>query len=160
MVKGIVVNDLYLMPGHLIRRLQQAAVAVVISKLTEHGYDLTPVQFAALKTLSLHPGIDQASLAGLIAYDRTTIGGVIDRLEQKGFVERGISRTDRRARILTLTEAGKSVLLKVEPLVKEVQQEILCGLPENERSEFVLNLQRCVDALNDRTRIPRKAKTS
>ena len=72
------------MPGHLARRFQQIAVAIFHAELSETGYDLTPVQYAALVVLSEKPGIDQATLAGLIADDRTTIGGVTDRLVQKG----------------------------------------------------------------------------
>ena len=68
------------MPGHLARRFQQIAVAIFHAEVEEAGYDLTPVQYAALTTIRTHPGIDQATLAGLIAYDRTTITGVVDRL--------------------------------------------------------------------------------
>ena len=56
--------------------------------MAEAGFDLTPVQFAALAVIAEHPRIDQATLAGLIAYDRVTIGGVVDRLSQKGYILR------------------------------------------------------------------------
>jgi DNA-binding MarR family transcriptional regulator len=72
------------MPGHLARRFQQIAVAVFLAEVGEAGFDLTPVQYAALAAIKTNPGIDQVSLAGLIAYDRTTITGVLDRLAQKG----------------------------------------------------------------------------
>ena len=75
-------------PGHLARRFQQIAVAVFHAEVEEAGYDLTPVQYAALATIGAHPGIDQVTLAGLIAYDRTTITGVVDRLVQKGLLVR------------------------------------------------------------------------
>src|SRR6266566_505356 len=90
-------------PGHLARRFQQIAVAVFHAEVEEAGYDLTPVQYAALATIRAHPGIDQATLAGLIAYDRTTITGVVDRLMQKGLLVRKASRTDRRAHALQIT---------------------------------------------------------
>jgi transposase InsO family protein len=48
------------------------------------------------------PGLEQARIAARIAYDKATIGGVIDRLEQKGFIKRSISKSDRRAREVTL----------------------------------------------------------
>ena len=76
------------MPGHLARRFQQIAVAVFLAEVSEAGFDLTPVQYAALATIRSNPGIDQITLAGLIAYDRTTITGVIDRLVQKGLLVR------------------------------------------------------------------------
>src|SRR5262245_33153008 len=86
------------MPGHLARRFQQIAVAVFLTEVEQAGYDLTPVQFAALAAIRTNPGIDQVSLAGVIAYDRTTITGVVDRLVQKGLLVRHASSRDRRAR--------------------------------------------------------------
>src|SRR6266481_6312170 len=91
-------------PGHLARRFQQIAVAVFHAAVEEAGYDLTPVQYAALTSIRTHPGIDQATLAGLIAYDRTTITGVVDRLVQKGLAVRQASSRDRRARELQITD--------------------------------------------------------
>src|SRR5215469_3786880 len=82
------VSDPNEMPGHLARRFQQIAVAVFLAEVENTGFDLTPVQYAALAAVSTNPGIDQITLAGLIAYDRTTITGVVDRLAQKGLVAR------------------------------------------------------------------------
>lgn len=45
--------------------------------------------------------------AAAISFDRATIGGVVDRLEQKGLLEREVSPDDRRARLLRLTGAGR-----------------------------------------------------
>ncbi len=97
-------------PGHLARRFQQIAVAVFHAEVEAAGYDLTPVQYAALTTVGMQPGIDQATLAGLIAYDRTTITGVVDRLAQKGLLVRQASRTDRRAHALRITNEGRRTL--------------------------------------------------
>ena len=88
-------RDLNDMPGHLIRRMQQAAVAIFHAAVGGTHGDLTPVQYAALVRVNLNPGIDQATLAGLIAYDRTTITGVVDRLVTKGLLIREVSQKDR-----------------------------------------------------------------
>ena len=77
-------EDMKEMPGHLARRFQQLAVAAFLSQMDAIGCDLTPVQYAALSTVRDRPGIDQATLAGEIAYDRATITGVVDRLVKKG----------------------------------------------------------------------------
>ncbi|WP_349773890.1 hypothetical protein [Mameliella alba] len=66
---------IYTMPGHLIRRLQQLSASIFAERMREAGVDLTSPQFAALAMLQEHPGIDQATLAGMIAHDRATIGG-------------------------------------------------------------------------------------
>ena len=44
------------MPGHLARRFQQIAVAVFLAEVGEAGFDLTPVQYAALATIKANPG--------------------------------------------------------------------------------------------------------
>src|SRR3970282_1342528 len=93
-------------PGHLARRFQQIAVAVFQSEMDAIGCDITPVQYAALAAINSYPGLDQASLAKEIALDRTTITGVVDRLQSKGLIERSISKNDRSARALGVPREG------------------------------------------------------
>lgn len=142
------------MPGHLARRFQQIAVAIFHAEVSETGYDLTPVQYAALVVLSENPGIDQATLAGLIAYDRTTIGGVTDRLVQKGFVERQISDRDRRARTLRVTDAGLEAMNAATPAVEAAQRTMLRGLTAEEAEEFLRLLGKAIEDLNELSRAP------
>src|SRR5260221_4444480 len=111
-------------PGHLARRFQQIAVAVFHAAVEEAGYDLTPVQYAALTTIATQPEIDQATLAGLIAYDRTTITGVVDRLVQKGVLGRQASRTDRPAHAFQVTGEGRHTLDGIESSVEAGQRVI------------------------------------
>jgi DNA-binding MarR family transcriptional regulator len=149
-------TDLYDMPGHLVRRLQQIAVAAFHAEVDrlDLGLDLTPVQFAALSTLRDRPGIDQATLAGLIAYDRTTIGGVLDRLVQKGLIERRQSRTDRRARTLEISDNGRQTLKLLEPAVLAAQRSMLAGLDPGEVKEFMRLLRKATDGANALSRAP------
>jgi DNA-binding MarR family transcriptional regulator len=148
------VTDLYDMPGHLVRRFQQVAVAIFHAEVGEAGFDLTPVQFAALTAVIANPGIDQATLAGLIAYDRTTIGGVVDRLVNKGYMARGISGRDRRARELAVTDAGSRAFDEMKPAVERAQRIMLQGLSEDESEEFLRLLRKALIAVNDLSRAP------
>ena len=141
-------------PGSLARRYQQIAVAIFHLKIGEAGSDITPIQFAALVELRSHPRIDQATLAGLIAFDRTTIGGVIDRLEHKGLLSRRVSDTDRRARILEITAEGRALIDRLEPAVMEAQRLMLAGLDEREAAEFLRLLRKAVEAGNELSRAP------
>lgn len=125
------------MAGHLIRRLHQQSTQVFQAQTQAAGFDLTPVQFAALDAIARQPGIDQASLAATIGFDRATIGGVIDRLESKALVQRVVSAQDRRARQLDLTEDGRQLLASVAPVVKSLQAEILAPLSRAERATFL-----------------------
>src|SRR6266849_3925335 len=99
---GDLLREIHEMPGHLARRFQQIAVAVFLAEVEGAGYDITPVQYAALAAVGANPEIDQVTLAGLIAYDRTTITGVVDRLVLKELMTRHESSQDRRARELKI----------------------------------------------------------
>lgn len=125
------------MAGHLIRRLHQQSSQVFVQRVQAAGYDLTPVQFAALDAIHAHPATDQARIAEVIAYDRATIGGVIDRLEQKGWVRRVISERDRRAREVSLTTQGERVRTALLPIVRDLQDEILEPLSAADRARFL-----------------------
>jgi DNA-binding MarR family transcriptional regulator len=135
------------MPGHLIRRLHQRSTAVFQDRMKQANHDMTSVQFAALDVLQQQPGIDQATLAQLMAYDRATIGGVVKRLEQKGLIERQIDAEDRRARALTLTDEGLAVLRAVQPLVEDLQSDILGNLSEAERATFMALTQKALGSI-------------
>ncbi|HVO05800.1 MAG TPA: MarR family transcriptional regulator [Burkholderiaceae bacterium] len=125
------------MAGHLIRRLHQQSTQIFQAKTQAAGLELTSVQFAALDAIAQQPGIDQASLAATISFDRATIGGVIDRLEFKGLVQRVVSAQDRRARQLHLTPDGRQLLAASRPVVEALQADILGPLSRAERATFV-----------------------
>ena len=129
--------DMSEMAGHLIRRLQQQSTQIFQAQTQAAGLDLTSVQFAALDTIARQSGIDQATLAATISFDRATIGGVIDRLEQKGLVQRVVSEQDRRARQLHLTPEGAQLLAASRPVVEALQAEILAPLSAAERATFL-----------------------
>ncbi|OAN77059.1 MarR family transcriptional regulator [Sulfitobacter sp. EhC04] len=130
-------TDVKNMAGHLIRRLHQISTQTFARQMQDAGHDLTPVQFAALDAIAAHPETDQASIAAQIGYDKATIGGVIDRLEVKRLVTRHPSPHDRRARLVQLTEAGRSRLAEMRPIVRGLQDDILAPLTPEERATFV-----------------------
>src|SRR6187402_2988632 len=82
----ITIDAVYAAPGYLFRRMQQIAVSIFMEECK--AFDLTPVQYAALIAIHTHPGIDATRLSAVIAFDRSTLGSVIERLEAKDFVER------------------------------------------------------------------------
>ena len=153
-------TDTHDMPGHLARRFQQIAVAVFHAEVEAAGYDLTPVQYAALTTVEARPGLDQATLAGLIAYDRTTITGVVDRLVQKGLVERRASSRDRRAHELQITGDGRRTLREIGPAVEAAQRIMLRGLTSAEAEALIALLRKAIAAANDLSRAPLREASS
>jgi len=147
-------NAIYTMPGHLIRRLQQISVSIFAEGMKSEGIDLTSPQFAALAILGENPGIDQATLAGMIALDRPTIGGVVERLAGKGLVERKTSETDRRAKRLKLTSAGEVMVERMRPIVVATQKKVLDGLSDEEKEQFTNLAIKITQLHNDQSRAP------
>jgi DNA-binding MarR family transcriptional regulator len=144
--------DLESLPGYHIRRLHQIAVAIFLQELDETG--LTPVQYAVLQSVSNTPGADQRTLAATIGQDTSTIGGVVDRLETRGLLQRNASPGDRRVRLLTLTDAGRELLARATPGMLRAQERMLQPLPKRERVEFMRMLQTLVKANNELSRAP------
>lgn len=146
--------EIHAMPGHLFRRMHQISVALFAERTAAAGFDVTPVQFGALSAIAAAPDIDQATLAGVIAYDRVTIGGVVERLEHKGYVRRTLSSRDRRARQLRLTRAGRTALDRLAPIVRSLQAEIVAGLAPEEQRTLLALLAKAAAAGNESSRAP------
>jgi DNA-binding MarR family transcriptional regulator len=145
-------NDLHRKPGHLIRRLQQIAVALFM--LEAERFDLTPIQYASLAAIRATPGLEAARLSTLVALDRATLAKVLERLEAKGWIVRAGSKADRRIKLLRVTPQGRAVLDAAEPAVRRCQRRILAPLPASERAAFMRMLDRLVAANNEFSRAP------
>src|SRR5918999_4656132 len=104
---SITMDDVYTKPGYLFRRMQQIAVSIFMEECRDFG--LTPVQYAALVAIRTHPGLDATRLSLVIAFDRSTLGSVIERLEAKDLIARRPGTADRRVKSLHLTAAGRSL---------------------------------------------------
>lgn len=152
--------EIYKMPGHLIRRMNQISTSIFSERMSAEGLDLTSVQFAALIVLESNPGIDQATLAGMIAYDRVTISGVVERLELKGLIDRAVSVRDRRSRLLNLSAEGSALLARLKPVVRALQNDILTGLNTDERETLLNLLEKATNAGNQISRAPLTVKTT
>jgi DNA-binding MarR family transcriptional regulator len=139
-------------PGYHIRRLQQIAVAVFMEETQAFG--VTPVQYAALSAVLRQPGMDQRTLARLIGFDTSTIGSVIDRLEARGLMVRNSSPTDRRVRLLSVTQQGRELLMAAEPSVLRAQQRMLEPLPEAQRAQFMAMMAVLVHQNDELARAP------
>jgi DNA-binding MarR family transcriptional regulator len=144
-----------LQPGHAIRRLHQISVGIFLQEAGDLG--ITPVQYAALQVVGNQPGIDQRTLARTIALDASTTGGVVDRLEARGWMERRTAPEDRRARQLVLTAAGEQALVECIPAMLSAQEQILAPLTERQRSDFMRLLNLLVTQNNEMSRAPSDA---
>jgi DNA-binding MarR family transcriptional regulator len=88
----------------LIEDLIVAAKAQFMTLARE--FELAPPQLLALRALDPGDPLPMSELAGGMHLDNSTVTGIVDRLEERGLVERRTAPHDRRVRMLVLTEAG------------------------------------------------------
>src|ERR1700739_3389789 len=143
-------------PGYLFRRMQQIAVSIFVDECK--AFDLTPVQYAALIAIHTHPGIDATRLSAVIAFDRSTLGNVIERLEAKQLIEREPAREDKRVKLLHLTKAGATLLRDIMPSVGRAQARMLQPLKPADRKALLALLTQLVDLNNEASRVPLRAE--
>jgi DNA-binding MarR family transcriptional regulator len=152
----ITMDAVYTAPGYLFRRMQQIAVAIFVEECRTH--DLTPVQYAALVAIRTHPGIDATRLSAVIAFDRSTLGNVIERLEAKGYIERKSGREDKRVKLLDLTREGAALLREIVPSVDRAQARMLQPLKPVDRKTLMGLMTQLVDLNNEASRVPLRAE--
>jgi MarR family transcriptional regulator, lower aerobic nicotinate degradation pathway regulator len=152
----ITMDAVYTAPGYLFRRMQQIAVALFIEECK--AFELTPVQYAALIAIHTHPGIDATRLSAVIAFDRSTLGSVIERLESKRLIDRKPSGEDKRVKLLYLTKAGAAILRDIMPSVEKAQARMLQPLKPADRKVLLSLLTQLVDLNNEASRVPLRAE--
>src|SRR5689334_3033341 len=84
---------------------------------------LTRAQWQVLAHLARAEGINQSGLADILEIENITLGRLVDRLEEAGWVERRLSGQDRRVRLLHLTEKAKPILGRMRALGEERSEE-------------------------------------
>lgn len=106
-------------------------------------YDLTEAQFNALFSLK-HKNCEltQSALSRRLVVTRASVTSVLDRLEEKGLVQRVVVPGNRRIYHLRLTPAGRALIDEMEPLYREHIYEALDGLTEKDCKSMVRVLER------------------
>ncbi|MEV6558311.1 MarR family winged helix-turn-helix transcriptional regulator [Nocardia sp. NPDC051756] len=109
--------------------------------------DLTRPQFAALSVLAAHPGIDQVTLGARAAIDKSTLAGMLRRLEERRWVDRTPDRLDRRRQLLRLTAKGKAIVRAATPIADELDANTLASLNATEQRRLIALLTKLTDAI-------------
>jgi DNA-binding MarR family transcriptional regulator len=126
--------------GFLLAKAYQRACALFKEEFEE--YDLTPQQFGILAFLWIEDGLSQAELSIRSQIDRTTMGGIIDRLEKEGLVERFNHPDDRRAYQVFLTTRGKSLESELCVVANRVLDKVNAPLKSAEQATLVRLLEK------------------
>ena len=113
--------------GHVLANRLCAALADV---------DLTP-RMQCVLVHALEEERTQIQLAALADLDKTTMVTTVDEMERRGLAERRPSKTDRRARIIAVTEKGRRAAEEGQEIVDRVHAEALDGLDAASRATFL-----------------------
>jgi len=105
--------------------------------------DITPREYCVLFHAQ-EAERTQIQLAKISELDKTTMVVTVDELEKAGLAERRASSTDRRARIIAVTEAGERAVAEGMKVADRVHREALAALPEDQREMFVSALSTLV----------------
>ncbi len=124
--------------GFVLRRAHQRHVAIFADCMAT--FSLTPQQFSALAKLQEEGAVSQNRLGRLTAMDPATILGVVQRLVQRGLIDRNPDPTDPRSTRLTLTMAGTDLITAAIPKAMEATDRTLTRLTPAQRHELLLLL--------------------
>ncbi len=117
---------------HLLRQLFQQHTARWQHKLPA----LTKPQYAVMRSIAEHPGIEQVTLTEAAVSTKATLAEMLSRMESRGLVRREQDPADKRRRFVYLTAEGEALLAHSVPLGNAVDDEFLGRLSDEERQQF------------------------
>jgi len=129
-----------------IRRLMQAGE--LFTKELNKTYQVSASQLHCLLALHENGPLPPSQIARHMMVKSSTVTGVIDRLEQKGFVERLRNSPDRRVITIQLTEAGKELAHNAPPPIQHKIVDGIKKLPEGEIKQIILSLSKLTHMLD------------
>ncbi len=98
--------------------------------------NLTAAEINALANLAGRGALNVRELSAETGTRATTLTGVLDRLENRGYLTRELDATDRRSFRLPLTEAGQEVAERVRAAVSDLERDALARLSPTQTAGF------------------------
>jgi MarR family transcriptional regulator, organic hydroperoxide resistance regulator len=120
----------------LISKVCQKLMIKLQKAFSENGVEVTPVQVGLLFFLQKNNGSSLTQISQGLMLENPTVTGLIDRLENLGYVKRADHPSDRRVYLVYLTEKGDKVAHKALPIVKKLNEEIKKGYSREEIEGF------------------------
>ena len=115
-----------------------------VSRLMRRVYDrrveplgLTRAQWRVLVHLYRREGISQTELAAVLEIEKPTLGRLVDRLEEKGWVERRVDERDQRARRLMVTDAVRPMIERMKVYAESVNEDSMAGLEAEQERHLI-----------------------
>lgn len=127
--------------GFIVNDLSRIIRAEMDRRTTEAGLGLTTGEGRVLFNVLRAGPIRQTALAERLGIEAMTLSGLVDRLEAKGFVERQPDAADRRAKLVTLTEAGSTVVAQIEPIAAVIRSDAAQGIDPDDWQRLLAALR-------------------
>lgn len=133
--------------GHLGRERMEA-------RLTERGIETTPAQTHVLLHLHRHGGeLAQSEVVNHLRVKPSTANGILDRMEEKGLVERFVSPQDARQKCVLMTKKGLEKQEQFREVFAETESVMMRGLSPEEQALLFDLLHRVLDNLEEDRRV-------
>ncbi|HDP23918.1 MAG TPA: MarR family transcriptional regulator [Deltaproteobacteria bacterium] len=121
------------------------------SRQLAQEFQITGPQLICLYAIVKTSPITLSELGKRVSLTPSTANGIVDRLEQKGLIQRERTHSDRRKVLITATEKGKTISEKAPlPLQGRLMQAI-SELPELEQVSIALSLERILEMMEETT---------
>ena len=98
---------------------------------------LTRSQWWVLNHLFRNNGVTQSELAEILEVEKATLGRLLDRIEQKGWVRREGDANDRRAKRVFLTEEVEPAIKAMRAAAADMRRDAVAGLSTEQQEQFV-----------------------
>lgn len=132
--------------GYLLNTSAKLSKRVMDNYLNK--YDITTSQWAILKLLDSKNLLTQTQIAKELSGDRATVGDIIQRLYEKGYIEKTSDKNDRRVYVVCITQKAKNIIEDIERMAADVTKKALEGLSENDKQILYKSLSQIIDNLS------------
>ncbi|MEM8987931.1 MAG: MarR family winged helix-turn-helix transcriptional regulator [Pseudomonadota bacterium] len=147
-------DDVFVHPGHLIRRAHQIHMSLFEDEFAV--YDISPVQYVILRTVEALDEVDLSTAAGIAAVDKPSCTRFVSRLVERGLVSMSSDKADQRRKLLRLTSKGRNLLPALNACSDNLEERMMERLSPDRRRRLIDLLVEFASLNNDLSRAPHK----
>ncbi len=135
--------------GVMLHRLTSAVAQRELPLLRAHEIEMW--DYVVLGGLEHNSAPTQAQLASSVRRDKTRLIATLDHLEARGLLHRTPDPDDRRNRIVTLTDAGRTLLAECRRDIRAMEADLLSTLSTSDQTAFVHALSSLAESTREAT---------
>lgn len=127
--------------GFMLRLAQVAVFQSLVVSLKP--FDLRASDFSILLIIEANPGLKQQAVGEALSIKRANLVSIIDALEKRGLIDRTVPETDKRSYALSLTEAGRALMVDAKAAEQAHQKKLASIVGEN-HGRLIEDLKRII----------------